>query len=72
MNAVRRIRVAAALLLALASAAVAAPWIAPASPSEQDLAGTLAPPSRAHLLGQDKLGRDILARVLHEIGRAHV
>jgi len=65
MNAARRIRLAAALLLALAASAAAAPWIAPASPTRQDLAATLAPPSRAHLLGQDKLGRDILSRVLH-------
>jgi peptide/nickel transport system permease protein len=60
-----RIVAAGALLLGLALAAAAAPWIAPADPTRQDLSATLAPPSRAHPLGQDKLGRDILSRVLH-------
>jgi peptide/nickel transport system permease protein len=31
----------------------------------QELAATLAPPGRDHVLGQDKLGRDILSRVLY-------
>ncbi len=60
-----RVIAAVALLLALALAAAAAPWIAPADPTHQDLTATLAPPSRAHPLGQDKLGRDVLSRVLH-------
>jgi peptide/nickel transport system permease protein len=65
MTAAGRVRGAAALLLGLAAAAVAAPWIAPASPTRQELAATVAPTSRTHILGQDKLGRDILSRVLH-------
>jgi peptide/nickel transport system permease protein len=45
--------------------AVFAPLIAPYGPLQQDLAGKFAPPSRAHLMGQDELGRDILSRVIY-------
>jgi peptide/nickel transport system permease protein len=45
--------------------AVFAPLIAPYDPLQQDLAGKFAPPSRAHLLGQDELGRDILSRIIY-------
>ena len=44
---------------------VFAPLIAPYDPLQQDLAGKFAPPSRAHLMGQDELGRDILSRVIY-------
>ena len=36
--------------------AIFAPLIAPYDPFQQDLAGKFAPPSRAHLMGQDELG----------------
>jgi peptide/nickel transport system permease protein len=45
--------------------AVFAPLIAPYDPLRQDLVGKFAPPSRAHLMGQDELGRDILSRVIY-------
>jgi peptide/nickel transport system permease protein len=45
--------------------AIFAPLIAPYGPLQQDLAGKFAPPSRAHLMGQDELGRDILSRVIY-------
>src|SRR5919206_2325010 len=45
--------------------AVFAPFVAPYDPLQQDLAGKFAPPSRAHLMGQDELGRDILSRVIY-------
>jgi peptide/nickel transport system permease protein len=45
--------------------AVFAPLIAPYDPLQQDLAGKFAPPTRAHLMGQDELGRDILSRVIY-------
>ncbi|RKT87198.1 peptide/nickel transport system permease protein [Saccharopolyspora antimicrobica] len=48
--------------------AVLAPVIAPYDPYAQDLAGRFQPPSGAHLLGQDELGRDILSRLLHGAG----
>lgn len=55
---------AALLLAALAVLALAAPWIAP-DPEALDLMARMTPPSAAHPLGTDELGRDILARLLH-------
>ncbi len=45
--------------------AFAAPAIAPYGPLGQDIVGRLAPPSPAHWLGTDPLGRDILSRILY-------
>lgn len=53
---------AAAVLLLLA--ALLAPWIVPADPAAQNLPTRLAAPSRAHWMGTDELGRDILSRVI--------
>ncbi|WP_194714920.1 ABC transporter permease [Noviherbaspirillum soli] len=50
-------------LVALLS--VAAPLIAPYSPTAQDLTNTLAESSSAHWLGTDDLGRDVLSRLIH-------
>jgi peptide/nickel transport system permease protein len=58
-----RIGFAAAILLLLA--ALLAPWIAPADPAVQNLPARLASPSRAHWMGTDELGRDILSRTLY-------
>jgi peptide/nickel transport system permease protein len=49
----------------LVLAALLAPWIAPASPIEQNLPARLASPSRAHWFGTDELGRDTLSRTLY-------
>ena len=54
----------AALIVALALIAVIAPLIAPYGPAAQDLAMRLQPPSAAHWLGTDELGRDIVSRLL--------
>ena len=57
-------------VLALTLVAVAAPWLAPQDPTRQSLRGRLAAPTlegadgRAHLLGTDHLGRDVLSRVI--------
>ncbi len=45
-------------------AAIAAPLLAPQSPSAQNLTMRLAPPSAAHWLGTDELGRDLFSRLL--------
>lgn len=58
-------RVGFAIAAGLLLAALLAPWIAPYPPSQQQLADRLAPPSRAHWMGTDELGRDILSRVLY-------
>src|SRR5512134_31990 len=55
----------------LAAVALGADWLAPQDPTRQSLRGRLAPPTiegtdgRAHLLGTDHLGRDVLSRVIH-------
>jgi peptide/nickel transport system permease protein len=57
-------------VLAVAIVALAAPWISPQDPTRQSLRGRLAAPTlegadgRAHLLGTDHLGRDVLSRVI--------
>src|SRR5207249_1063321 len=54
----------AAVLALAVLAALAAPVIAPWDPLKQDLGNALAPPGRAHLLGTDNVGRDVLSRVI--------
>ena len=44
--------------------AVGAPWLAPYSPAAQNLVARLVPPSAAHWMGTDELGRDVLSRVI--------
>ncbi|HSB40609.1 MAG TPA: ABC transporter permease [Methylomirabilota bacterium] len=56
---------------ALMVVALAAPLVAPQDPTRQSLRGRLAAPTwsgsdgRAHLLGTDHLGRDVLSRVIY-------
>lgn len=57
--------IAGAIVLVYVLAAVLAPLVAPQNPAATDLAIRLAPPSRAHWLGTDALGRDILSRVIY-------
>lgn len=56
---------ALAVLLALVAGAILAPFIALADPLAQTLAAQLEPPSAAHWLGTDQLGRDVLSRLLY-------
>jgi peptide/nickel transport system permease protein len=63
--------VAAAVLLLVVGSAILAPWIAPYSPLTVDIQHRLGPPAwmeggtRAHLLGTDQIGRDLLSRVIY-------
>ncbi len=58
-------------VLLLVVVAAAAPWLAPQDPVRQTLRGRLASPTwegadgRAHPLGTDHLGRDVLSRVVY-------
>ncbi len=54
-----------ALVTMLFLVAVAAPVIAPYDPQAIDTWHVLEPPSKAHLLGTDSLGRDCLSRLIY-------
>jgi peptide/nickel transport system permease protein len=53
------------VVLCLAALAVLAPLIAPWDPHRPDIKRILNPPSRAHVLGTDGLGRDVMSRMLY-------
>ena len=57
--------ISVAILLAIIFVCVFAPLISPYLPTEQNLGDSLALPSRAHLLGADKVGRDLLTRLFY-------
>jgi len=64
----RRYGVAAvggAIVVAWTLIAVAAPLLSPYGPDAVDVSIRLHPPSGAHWLGTDELGRDVLARLLY-------
>lgn len=53
-------------MLAVIALAASAPSLFTASGADQiDILARLAPPSRAHLLGTDNIGRDLLARLVY-------
>jgi peptide/nickel transport system permease protein len=54
----------AGVILAMLLCALFAPYISPLPPERMDLCGGLSGPSRAHVLGQDKHGRDVLSRLI--------
>jgi peptide/nickel transport system permease protein len=66
----RLVAAGAGFVLVLAIIAIAAPWLSPHDPTRQSLRGRLAAPTlegadgRAHVLGTDHLGRDVLSRVI--------
>jgi peptide/nickel transport system permease protein len=49
----------------LFAVSLAGPWLAPYDPNFIDLKAVLMPPSAAHLLGTDTLGRDVLSRIIY-------
>jgi ABC-type dipeptide/oligopeptide/nickel transport system permease subunit len=56
--------VGAVVIVVAVCVAIFAPLVSPYDPLKQDLTGLLAPPSAAHWLGTDNVGRDILSRVI--------
>jgi peptide/nickel transport system permease protein len=53
------------ILACFAGAALCAPLLSPADPLAQNVSAGLRPPSAGYLLGSDKLGRDLLSRMLY-------
>lgn len=52
------------ILAALVVVALAAPFLSPHNPSQQDLLNRLSPPSGHNWFGTDELGRDVFSRIL--------
>jgi len=57
--------VAVVILGVIIVCAIGAPLIAPYGANEQDYSNSLAFPSRQHPLGTDRLGRDLLTRIIY-------
>ncbi len=60
-----RAAVSLAILVIILGTALLAPWIAPHSPTDQNIDLMLASPSADHWLGTDDLGRDVFSRLIH-------
>ncbi|KJL33677.1 ABC transporter permease [Microbacterium azadirachtae] len=61
----RGIVITSIVVLAIVTlAAILAPWVSPYDPDAVDFTAFYAPPSAAHLLGTDSLGRDLLSRII--------
>ena len=56
---------AAIIVLLFLLAAIFAPFLSPYDPYETDITGALKGPTAAHILGTDKLGRDIATRLMY-------
>ena len=60
----RTASIGAVMLVLLFGGCIATPWIATHDPIKQSYRERLKPPSEKHLLGTDRLGRDIYSRLL--------
>lgn len=60
----RTASIGAVMLVLLFGACIATPWIATQSPTKTNYRERLQPPSEQHLLGTDRMGRDIYSRLL--------
>jgi peptide/nickel transport system permease protein len=58
-------RLGFSLSLLLVILALAAPLLAPSSPTAQNLPARLESPSHSHWMGTDELGRDVFSRILY-------
>ena len=61
----RRVKFALFILLIIIGSAIFAPYISPYEPQAMDLSSSLEGPSKSHWLGTDKMGRDILSRIIY-------
>lgn len=61
---ITRLRSGIAIVSVLTLLGLGAPWLAPHDPQAMSLKDRLASPSRAHPLGRDENGADVLSRVL--------
>lgn len=61
----RRGLVGVVILATMVGASLLAPWLMPFDPSAQSLTDALQTPSRAHWLGTDDFGRDMLTRIVY-------
>ncbi|APG86930.1 D,D-dipeptide transport system permease protein DdpC (plasmid) [Sinorhizobium americanum CCGM7] len=57
--------IGAVILLLVVLSAVLAPWVTQYSPTEIVMSDRLSAPGAEHLMGTDRFGRDIFARILH-------
>ncbi|HEY0209262.1 MULTISPECIES: ABC transporter permease subunit [Enterobacterales] len=57
--------VSGGIILLLVMVAVFAPWLAPWDPMTPDWMALSAPPSAAHWMGTDDLGRDVMSRIIY-------
>lgn len=57
--------VGAVLVVVVVVSALLAPWLTPYDPIALDVINRLQPPSAAHWMGTDQLGRDVFTRVLY-------
>ncbi|MBF8437378.1 ABC transporter permease [Halanaerobiaceae bacterium Z-7014] len=60
-----RVKISLGLIILIIGVAIFAPIISPYDPNEINLGATLQPPSSQHLLGTDRMGRDILTRIIY-------
>ena len=56
--------IGAVTVLLLITISLLAPFMSPYDPTTIDVYNVLSPPSKAHLLGTDELGRDLLSRII--------
>ena len=61
----RQVTAGVAIVAVFVCVALFAPSLAPQGPATQNLSEDLQPPQAGHLFGQDKLGRDVLSRVVY-------